>query len=43
MDQSPTCWTPGSGMRLKQGESYAEFDRLYTLKDKIPVTPKSAG
>lgn len=22
------------------GEPYAEFDRLYTLKDKIPGTPK---
>lgn len=22
------------------GEPYAEFDRLYTLKDKMPGTPK---
>jgi hypothetical protein len=33
--------------RLRQaaetGEPNAEFDRLHTLKDKIPVTPKSAG
>lgn len=33
--------------RLRQaaetGEPNAEFDRLHTFKDKIPVTPKSAG